>query len=156
MQHTRSANHFAQLAMTYIPLVGTQRETCEAVLARSYDAVRDSLYGAVDMPKMLFKANSGYGDYMRYTRQMRKHGKVNPDDFKDIDTNQLRMYLEHHYNSRGPLQNINYQYFNYMYIVMGAVVLYVAYGLNQQLQERLDKNGFSDDRINAFSDTHED
>lgn len=155
MFHTRSANAFAQRVASVLPLTPLHQETCVSVVARSYDAVRDTAYAVVDFPRMIFKANSGYSNYKRYTKQMRKHGKVNPDDFKDIDVNELRVFLEHHYTMRGPLQNINYNYFNYMYVIMGAIVLYVAYGLNKQLNERLDNGGYAEDRISAFSDNHE-
>ncbi|CAD2216154.1 hypothetical protein AGDE_09268 [Angomonas deanei] len=75
-------------------------------------AVRDAFYLVIDMPKFFMYTHTNYGAMRRYIRQARIHkGKVNPEDFKDVDTNVLRESMIKYSQWKGPLQKVDFRFF---------------------------------------------
>lgn len=111
----------------------------------------------VDFPKVVVRSTSTYGALIRYTKQARRNkGKVNAEDFKDVDINQLRMALELFHQMRGPLQKIDLRWFYWMYLVMIGYCVWATYKCQRMLDERLDRTGGSlEERRRMFSDDYE-
>ena len=120
-------------------------------------SLRDGAYMMIDFPKFVFRSTSSYGALMRYTRQARRNkGKVNPEDFRDVDTNELRIGLETYAAMKGPLQKIDFRWFYWMYILMIGYSVFTANKLQNMLDEKLDRTGGSlEDRRKMFPDDYE-
>lgn len=124
---------------------------------KCHQALRDGLYLMIDFPKFVARTHSTYGALIRYTRQARKNkGKVNPEDFKNVDTNELRMGLETFASMRGPLQKIDFRWFYWMYLLMIGYTLVTGYKLQGMMDAKMDKTGGSlEDRRAMFDGDYE-
>ena len=124
---------------------------------RFHQALRDGFFMIVDFPKFVSRTHSSYGALMRYTRQARRNkGRVNPEDFRDVDTNELRVGLETFASMKGPLQKIDFRWFYWMYFFMIGYSLYTGYTLQGMLDAKLDKTGGSlEERRRMFADDYE-
>eukprot|EP00388_Colpodella_angusta_P023943 GDKJ01062140.1.p1 GENE.GDKJ01062140.1~~GDKJ01062140.1.p1 ORF type:complete len:128 (-),score=2.36 GDKJ01062140.1:54-410(-) len=110
----------------------------------------------IDFPFLIRRMTSSYGYFGLYLRQMRKHGRANPEDFKDADLNELRTMVNNHFHIRGPLMKIDMRIFNYIYLVMGAIILYEAYKIQKGIDKKLDMGGVSwDNRRKSYDDDYE-
>lgn len=120
------------------------------------NAFRDSAYTIIDLPFLVRRVTSSYGYYRKYLRQMRKHGKANPEDFKDADMNELRMMVNDYYHTRGPVMKVDLRIFNWMYLIMGIIVLYEAYFIQKGMDAKIEGGGSSwDRRREEFDDEYE-
>lgn len=139
--------------------LGLSNAKVEAMLPhvfRTRNAFRDAAYMVVDFPFLMKRMTGSYGYFRKYLRQMRKHGRANPEDFKDADLNELRTMVNNYYHMRGPLMKIDMRIFNYMYVIMGIIIVYEAYKIQKGIDNRMDMGGVSwDDRRNAFDDDYE-
>ncbi|EPY23001.1 hypothetical protein STCU_02639 [Strigomonas culicis] len=105
-------------------------------------AIRDAGYLVIDIPRFFSYTHSNYGALRRYLRQARiNKGKVNPEDFRDVDTNVLRESLIRHAQWKGPLQKIDFRFFYWMYGVMIFYVLWQGLALQRMRDNKLDKTG---------------
>lgn len=105
-------------------------------------AFRDAAYFVIDIPRFLLFTNSNYGAMRRYLRQSRLNkGKVNPEDFRDVDTNVLRESLIRHSQIKGPLQKVDFRFFYWVYIFLMAYVLLQGRQLLRMKEEREDRSG---------------
>jgi hypothetical protein len=129
----------------------------DPVSNKLHRAMRDGTYMIIDLPKFVFRTTSSYGALMRYTRQARKNkGKVNPEDFRDVDTNELRVGLETFASMKGPLQKIDFRWFYWMYLIMISYSVYTAWTLQGKLDEKLDRTGGSlEERRRMFGADYE-
>lgn len=119
-------------------------------------ALRDSCYIIIDVPKFFRYTNSNYAAMRRFIRQSRRNkGKVNPEDFKDVDTNVLRESMIKYSQFKGPLRNIDLRWFYWMYIIMFGFVCWQAWGLQSMIDAKLDKSGSSlEERSKMFDDDY--
>lgn len=131
--------------------------TWDPIQNKFHQALRDGFYMVIDLPKFVARSTSSYGALMRYTRQARRNkGKVNPDDFRDVDTNELRVGLETYAAMKGPLQKIDFRWFYWMYFIMISYTIITTYKLQGMMDARLDRTGGSlDERRKLFDDDYE-
>ncbi|KAG8344327.1 hypothetical protein ERJ75_001645200 [Trypanosoma vivax] len=124
---------------------------------RVHCAMRDAAYLLYDCPKFFVYTHSSYGAMRRYIRQSRIHkGKVNPEDFRDVDTNVLRESLIRFAQWKGPLQKIDFRWFYWMYVLMIGYVLWQGLALQKMLDEKVDRTGASlEVRRSLFDDEYE-
>ncbi|CBH18641.1 uncharacterized protein TEOVI_000176100 [Trypanosoma equiperdum] len=120
-------------------------------------AARDAVYLVMDCPKFFMYTHGAYGAMRRYIRQARiNKGKVNPEDFRDVDTNVLRESLIRYAQWKGPLQKIDFRVFYWMYVLMIGYVFWQGLALNRMLEEKIDRSGVSlDKRRSMFDDDYE-
>ncbi|KAG5496311.1 hypothetical protein JKF63_02613 [Porcisia hertigi] len=119
-------------------------------------ALRDAAYLIIDLPRFFMYSHSNYGAMRRYIRQSRIHkGKINPEDFKDVDTNVLRESLIKYAQSKGPLQKIDFRWFYWMYAVMIIYVGWQGLHLQSLLDARVDRMGASlEQRRSMYDDDY--
>lgn len=119
-------------------------------------AMRDGTFLILDIPKFFKYTNSNYGAMRRYIRQARVNkGRINPEDFKDVDTNVLRESMIRHNQFKGPLQKIDFRIFYWIYGVMFVYICWQAYGLQKMLDAKIDKSGSSlEQRRSQFDDDY--
>jgi hypothetical protein len=129
----------------------------DPVQNKFHRSIRDGAYMLIDFPKFVWKTSSSYGALIRYTRQARRNkGKVNPEDFKDVDTNELRIGLETFAAMKGPLQKIDFRWFYWMYLIMITYSCYTAWTLQKKLDAKLDRSGGSlEERRKMFANDYE-
>jgi hypothetical protein len=97
-------------------------------------AARDSLYIFLDSWKTMKRAHKDYDAFHRYINQAAK-GKINPDDFRDVNLGNLKQILSDYRQVRGPLTSFDMRWFYWMYAFMFVNILYSMYEL-MQLQAR--------------------
>lgn len=119
-------------------------------------AIRDAGYLIIDLPRFFMYSHSNYGAMRRYIRQSRiNKGKINPEDFKDVDTNVLRESLIKYAQAKGPLQKIDFRWFYWMYAVMIFYVGWQGMHLQSLLDARVDRMGASlDQRRDMYDDDY--
>nr|CCD15858.1 unnamed protein product [Trypanosoma congolense IL3000] len=107
-------------------------------------AARDAAFLVIDFPKFFAYTHGAYGAMRRYIRQARiNKGKVNPEDFREVDTNVLRESLIRYAQWKGPLQKIDFRFFYWMYALMIGYVFWQGLKLNKLLEEKVDRTGVS-------------
>ncbi|KAG5470655.1 hypothetical protein LSCM1_01901 [Leishmania martiniquensis] len=119
-------------------------------------AIRDAAYLVIDLPRFFMYSHSNYGAMRRYIRQSRiNKGKINPEDFKEVDTNVLRESLIKYAQAKGPLQKIDFRWFYWMYAVMIIYAGWQGMQLQSLLDERLDRMGASlEQRRDMYDDDY--
>lgn len=119
-------------------------------------AIRDAAYLVIDLPRFFMYSHSNYGAMRRYIRQSRiNKGKINPEDFKDVDTNVLRESLIKYAQAKGPLQKIDFRWFYWMYAVMIIYVGWQGMYLQSLLDARVDRMGASlEQRRDMYDDDY--
>ncbi|KPA84845.1 putative mitochondrial hypothetical protein [Leptomonas pyrrhocoris] len=119
-------------------------------------AIRDAGYLVIDLPRFFMYSHSNYGAMQRYIRQSRiNKGKINPEDFKDVDTNVLRESLIKYAQTKGPLQKIDFRWFYWMYAIMIVYVGWQGMHLQSLLDARVDRMGASlDQRRDMYDDDY--
>lgn len=122
-----------------------------------HSAFRDGWYLLIDTPQFFLYTHSNYGAMRRYIRQARiNKGKVNPEDFRDVDTNVLRESLIRFAQWKGPLQKIDFRFFYWMYAMMIAYVFWQGVNLGKLLDAKIDKTGATiEQRRSMFDDDYE-
>lgn len=116
---------------------------------------RDTVYLIRDVPMMTRSSHNTYGAFVRYLRQAKK-GKVNPDDFKSVDTNALRQVLDTYSKVKGPLTGFDLRFFYYMYAVMFAYLFYTVYKLSSVSgTKKKDSQMTLKERRNLYEGTYE-
>lgn len=118
--------------------------------------MRDGAYLIIDLPRFFMYSHSNYGAMRRYIRQSRiNKGKINPEDFKDVDTNVLRESLIKYAQTKGPLQKIDFRWFYWMYAIMIFYAGWQGMHIQSLMDARLDKMGASlDQRREMFDDDY--
>ncbi|KAF8279655.1 hypothetical protein TcG_05763 [Trypanosoma cruzi] len=124
---------------------------------RVHCAMRDAFFLVIDTPRFFTYTHSSYGAMRRYIRQARiNKGKVNPEDFRDVDTNVLRESLIRYAQWKGPLQKIDFRWFYWMYALMIGYVLWQGLALQKILDEKVERSGVSlEERRRMFDDEYE-
>ncbi|AIO01148.1 hypothetical protein LPMP_322630 [Leishmania panamensis] len=119
-------------------------------------AIRDAAYLVIDLPRFITYSHSNYGAMRRYIRQSRiNKGKINPEDFKDVDTNVLRESLIKYAQAKGPLQKIDFRWFYWMYAVMIIYTGWQGMRLQSLLDARVDRMGASlEQRRDMYNDDY--
>ncbi|CAJ1032656.1 hypothetical protein, conserved [Leishmania lindenbergi] len=119
-------------------------------------AMRDAAYLVIDLPRFITYSHSNYGAMRRYIRQSRiNKGKINPEDFKDVDTNVLRESLIKYAQAKGPLQKIDFRWFYWMYAVMIIYTGWQGMRLQSLLDARVDRMGASlEQRRDMYNDDY--
>ncbi|ESL10402.1 hypothetical protein TRSC58_01867 [Trypanosoma rangeli SC58] len=152
-----SASNFLRLATDTVRHDMRTMLHWDPVHNRVHCAMRDAFFLVIDTPKFFTYTHSSYGAMRRYIRQARiNKGKVNPEDFRDVDTNVLRESLIRYAQWKGPLQKIDFRWFYWMYALMIAYVLWQGLALQKMLDERVERSGMSlDERRRMFDDEYE-
>ena len=133
-----------------------RREALIPQVMRVRNAFRDTAYMAIDFPWIIRRITSSYGYYRKYLRQMRKNGRVNPEDFKDADLNELRLMINTYFHTRGPVMKIDFRIFNYIYFVMIAWVLVEAIQIQQGMDAKMESGNITwDRRRSTYDDDYE-
>lgn len=103
-------------------------------------AGRDASYLIIDLWPQLKASHKEYGAFQLYLKQARR-GKINPDDFEDIDMATLRQMLDSYERTRGPLMRFDVRWFYWMYLFFTIDLVWVfgsrlyQKSLIQQVQE---------------------
>eukprot|EP00758_Cryptobia_borreli_P010882 Tbor_TRINITY_DN5609_c3_g2::TRINITY_DN5609_c3_g2_i1::g.9550::m.9550 len=128
----------------------------EKLLCKIRQVSRDTFYFLLDFPFTIMRNNNSYGHLINYTKQMRRNKKINPEDFKDVDTNELALLLSQYKRIRGPILSFDFRWFNYMYLLFTIYIIYRIYMIKGSLMGVLDTSVGSDlgDREGMFDDDY--
>ena len=146
---TRAARQTLQHDLTTITQWDPQTTKLQCV-------IRDAGYLIIDLPRFFMYSHSNYGAMRRYIRQSRiNKGKINPEDFRDVDTNVLRESLIKYAQAKGPLQKIDFRWFYWMYAIMIIYVGWQGMHLQGLLDARVDRMGASlEQRRDMYDDDY--
>jgi hypothetical protein len=89
---------------------------------------RDTAYFIADIVPMTRQAHSTYGAFHLYLKQA-ETGKINPADFKNVDTADLRRMLDTFSQQRGPITGFDFRWFYWLYAVMILQCLWCVWQL---------------------------
>lgn len=120
-------------------------------------AVRDGAYLLMDFPKFITYTHRNYGAVRRFIRQSRVNkGRINPEDFKEVDTNVLRESMIRHGQWKGPLSKVDLRIFYWIYGVMFVYVCWQALELQKMIDAKVDRSGSTlEQRRSLFGDDYE-
>ena len=93
----------------------------------------DTAYLLYDLRRMTAQTHASYGQFQRYIKKGGKTKKLDPNEFRGVDTNQMRQMLDDYSAMKGPIMSFDFRWFYWMYAVMMAYLFYAGAKLfNQQ------------------------
>jgi hypothetical protein len=112
-------------------------------------AARDALYIMVDLWPTMKRAHREYGAFHKYINDRAK-GKVNHEEFRDVDMNVLKRMLEEYKQTRGPLTGFDMRWFYWLYLFMFVNIGYTMVRLLWMREQRAHMQGAMKDRRELF------
>jgi hypothetical protein len=112
----------------------------------------DAGYLLIDFLPMIFKAHKSYGTFHRYLTKRRRGHAIKPEDFKDVDIEEMRKMLDLYSRTRGPLTGFDFRWFYWFYLVATLLIIQGFYASYQRKTSRPNIDDMSiEDRRKMFS-----